>query len=216
MDRRAARRAGWEGAGVELTDVTGPLAPGGDHDLERFAGLDLTGQDASGSRFTDCALEDCVVEDVRLDDVRLVDGTLDRLRAGTLHAPGSTWQDVVVRDCRLGALPWYGAELTRVQVVGGKLDYVNLRDADLTDVVLDGCVIGELELTGARAQRLVVRDCAIRRLDVARATLRDVDLRGADLSRVDGIAGLSGATISEDQLVALAPALAAHLGMTVA
>ncbi len=47
------------------------------------------------------------------------------------------------------------------------------------------------------------------------ARLRDVDLRGADLSRVDGVAGLAGASIDERQLAELAPLLAAEAGLTV-
>ena len=45
--------------------------------------------------------------------------------------------------------------------------------------------------------------------------LTDVDLRGADLDTVRGIASLKGATVSFEQLMTLAPALAEELGLRV-
>ena len=46
-------------------------------------------------------------------------------------------------------------------------------------------------------------------------TLDEVDLRGAQLAALDGIGSLAGSLITEAQLVRLAPALAAHLGIRV-
>jgi uncharacterized protein YjbI with pentapeptide repeats len=66
-----------------------------------------------------------------------------------------------------------------------------------------------------RAARVTFVECRVGRLDVTRAQLREVDLRGADLAGIDGTAGLKGATISRHQLLELADALAAHLGVTV-
>ena len=110
----------------------------------------------------------------------------------------------------------YGAQLTRVRISGGKLDYVNLRDGTLTDVVIEDCVIGELDLVGARLTRVVLAGCRVGRLDVTRATLDRVDLRGAELTALRGLASLRGATITPEQLTDLAPHFAEHLGLTVA
>jgi hypothetical protein len=49
-----------------------------------------------------------------------------------------------------------------------------------------------------------------------KATLTEVDLRGAtELDLATGFDALRGATISESQLIALAPAIASALGITV-
>ena len=61
----------------------------------------------------------------------------------------------------------------------------------------------------------MIERCRIGRLDVTRARITSADLRGAELRRVDGLPGLAGATISEEQLLELAPALAAQLGIVV-
>ncbi|MDQ2623742.1 MAG: pentapeptide repeat-containing protein [Actinomycetota bacterium] len=128
---------------------------------------------------------------------------------------GSSLHDVVLEGCRFGALEVYDAELTDVVVRGGKLDYVNLRGSRVRDVRFEGAWIGDLDLGDATATRVTFVDCRIGRLDVTRAQLKDVDLRGADLDALDGLGGLSGATISTEQLFRLAPGFAAHLGITV-
>ena len=102
-----------------------------------------------------------------------------------------------------------------ITLAGGKVDYLNLRDATVRELRIVGATIDDLDLAGTTARDVVVEASRVRRLDVARARLTHVDLRGADLARVDGLDGLAGATISEEQLAALAPLLAAHLGVVV-
>ena len=53
----------------------------------------------------------------------------------------------------------------------------------------------------------------IDRLDCTGAKLADVDLRGARLTDIGNIEGLRGASISIEQLLDLAPALAERLGI---
>lgn len=59
-------------------------------------------------------------------------------------------------------------------------------------------------------------DCTLARVDFSDARMKDVDLRGAaavDIAR--GIERLSGAVISASQLLDLAPAFAAQIGVRV-
>ncbi|NTW40018.1 MAG: hypothetical protein HGA44_09025 [Cellulomonadaceae bacterium] len=69
---------------------------------------------------------------------------------------------------------------------------------------------------GDRCARSTYSSARIGRLNLTHAQLTDVDLRGADLSGLDGVAGLAGATISESQLVDLAGALAVQRRIAVA
>ena len=147
---------------------------------------------------------------------RLVDTSWSRVRADELSLARTTWWDGTLTDCRLGAVQAYGSSWTRVTVHGGKVDYLNLRESELVDVVLDGCVVDELALGGATVRRLVLRGSTVRRLDVTAARLVDVDLRGlSGLQHIEGVAGLAGATITGDLLLELAPALAEQLGIQV-
>ena len=191
------------------------LTPGVDLDGEEVRGADLSRQSADGGRIVECLVEDCDLDEADLHRTRVVETTLRRCRAGSLSATDGVWQDVVVEGCRFGAVAAHGLEATRLTLRGGKIDYLNLRDAELTDVTLAHVVVGELDLAGARVRRLRLDGCTVRRLDVTGATLEDVDLRGADLARLDGVGSLRGARVSEEQLVALAPHLAAFVGLEV-
>jgi uncharacterized protein YjbI with pentapeptide repeats len=96
-----------------------------------------------------------------------------------------------------------------------RLDYVNLRGAGLTQVQFLGCRVAELDAGSAQLSVVRFVDCQIGRLALGGAALDDTDLRRAELDALDGIGSLAGAVITEAQLARLAPALAAHLGITV-
>lgn len=194
---------------------SGSLEPEGDYELLTFDDLDLSGQEATSSRFLDCALTRCTLDDVRLVDAHLIETTITEARGVTLEVADATWRDVTLTGCRLGVVRAHGGRLTRVTIRGGKIDYLNLRDARVDDLRLVDTTIGDLDLVGAQATRLLVESSRIDRLDVTRARLTAADIRGADLRAIDGLAGLAGTTISTDQLLALAPLLAAHLRIAV-
>ncbi|MGC5412712.1 pentapeptide repeat-containing protein, partial [Streptomyces sp. DT225] len=98
----------------------------------------------------------------------------------------------------------HGAVLERVLVRGGKIDYLNLREARLTDVVFEGCVLAEPDFGGARLRRVEFRDCVLRRADFSAARMEAVDLRAvAELDIARGVERLAGAVISPVQLMEL-------------
>ncbi|MCA1224406.1 pentapeptide repeat-containing protein, partial [Streptomyces sp. 8L] len=199
-----------------LTPYEGGLEADGDFDGLAFLGADLAGQEGPGARFMDCALTDCVLDEAELGRARFIDSVLTRVRGVGTDLGGATLRDVEVVDARLGGTQLHGAGLERVVVRGGKIDYLNLRQARLTDVVFEGCVLAEPDFGGARLTRVEFRDCALRRADLTGVTLKDVDLRGAsELDVAKGLDRLAGAVISTAQLLDLAPAFAAHLGVRV-
>lgn len=193
------------------------LEADGVYDEQVYVDADLTDQRAPGARFLDCRFERCRADGLVLSRARLNDCALVEVRAVELDAARSQWFDVTLDRVRLGALTAHGARLTRVTVTGGKLDFVNLRGAELTDVTFDGCVLGELELGGATLRDVRFHDCQLDGLTVSTETrMTRVDLTGATLHVVNGLDGLRGATVSETQLLELAPLLAEHLGIAVA
>ncbi len=194
---------------------TGTLEVEGDYELLSFDGLDLSGQDGRESRFVECALTGCTLDETRLDESHLVETTITAARGTTVHLRDGSWRQVTWTDCRLGALLATGARLDGVTVRGGKIDFLALAGATVHELRLEGVWIGELGLGGATVRRLTLVGCRVDRIDAAGATLRECDLRGGEIAVVDGIAGLAGATISEDQAVTLAPLLAAALRIRV-
>ena len=200
----------------KLETFQGSLEIEGDYDSLAFRKVDLTAQDGEGAHFEDCVLIECTLDEVRIDHARILETIFTGSHATTLELLGATLRDVTFADCRIGALASPGSKWTQVSVRGGKLDYVNLRDAQLDNVKFEDCSIGELDLSGAIVTQLVILGCRVGQLTLTHAQLKDTDLRGAELSSVTGLTELAGATITNVQLHDLAPALAAHLQITVA
>lgn len=145
----------------------------------------------------------------------LSDSRLEGLDVLALTAPDAGWRDSEIASSRIGAMELYDANFRRMHFVGCKLGFVNLRGADLSDVAFTDCVIEELDLMRAAAKRISFSGCRIGRLELADSHLSDVDLRGAELADIGSPDGLRGVTVSADQLLDLAPILAARLGVRV-
>ena len=88
---------------------------------------------------------------------------------------------------------------------------MNLAGARLEDVVFEGCEIDGLDARAAQLRSVAFVDCTINELNVTEATLSKVDLSGARLRSLVGVENLRGAIISHEQLLDLAPVLAAQL-----
>ncbi|MBT2510930.1 pentapeptide repeat-containing protein [Streptomyces sp. ISL-98] len=194
----------------------GELESEGDYDGVEFRDLDLVGQEGRGARFMDCGLYGVALDETLLGRARFVDSVLDGVRGVGTDLAEASLRDVEVIDARLGGVQLHGASLERVLVRGGKIDYLNLRTAHLKDVVFDGCVLVEPDFGSARLERVEFRDCVLRGVDFTGVTMRDVDLRAvAELEIARGVGRLAGAVISPAQLVDLASAFAAEMGVRV-
>ncbi|MFJ5550007.1 pentapeptide repeat-containing protein [Streptomyces sp. NPDC093225] len=194
----------------------GELEPDGDYDGLEFVDEDFAGQEAVGARFMDCALRGCALDEAGLARARVLDSLWEGVRGvGTDLSRGSL-RDVEVVEARLGGTQLHGASLERVVFRGGKIDYLNLRMAVLKDVVFEGVVLVEPDFGNAELTRVGFRGCVLRGADFTGARMADVDLReAAELGIARGVEGLAGAVISPAQLLDLAPAFAARLGVRV-
>jgi uncharacterized protein YjbI with pentapeptide repeats len=184
-------------------------------DGETFDGFTLDDVRAPGVRLVECGLRSGTVgggdlgasvwRGTRLEQVRLVGVGLAR----------SQWTDVELTGCALSGCELYGANLRRVRLRDCVLDSVNLRGAVLHEVVFADCRVRDLDLGSAQLDDVRWAGSRIERLDLSFARLSAVDLRGATVDLARGWDRLQGAVVDHGQLLDLAPALAAHLGLTV-
>jgi len=191
------------------------LAAHGDYDAVLVADANLAGLHLDGVSFLASHLDRCGLDEASLRRGRLAECLLTEIHAVSLDLADAAWRETLVVDPRIGALSAPGCSWDNIRIRGGKLDFVNLSGAKLTDVVLERCVIGELDLGQAQVQRLRFDGVKLGVLDCAGARLVDVDFTGAEIGVVRGVDGLRGATISTTQLLDLAPLLAVHLGVRV-
>ncbi len=206
------------------TDITLPvltplgaadLAAHGDYDAVLVADADLAGLHLEGAAFLASHLDRCGLDEAVLRRGRLAECVLTEVHAVSLDVADAVWRETLVVDPRIGALSAPGATWDNIRIRGGKLDFVNLSGAKLTDVVFERCVIGELDLGQTQVQRLRFDGVKLGVLDCTGARLVDADFTGAEIGAVRGIDGLRGATFSTSQLLDLAPLLAAHLGVRI-
>ena len=185
------------------------------HDGLRLVGADLTGADLTGATFTECELVDVTAHTTVLQHARLLETRIERLHAPVLDATRSTWRDVELVGSRIGALDVYDAEIRSTRITGTKFDWINLRSSTLEDVLFEDCTIDELDLGAVTASRVVFVNCRAGSVALPHARLEDVDLRGLEMGSIANLEGLSGATLDSAQVTALAPLLAAHLGLRI-
>ena len=200
----------------ELAPLDSRVCDEGHYEYQRADNVSWDDVFASQARFSQCCFSTVTLTggewgrttfaDVRIEDSRLLGPDLS----------ASHWRDSeVVRGIASG-VQWHDADVRRVHFDQVKLDAVNFRGAALIDVVFTDCLLREVDFGGAKLTRVRFPGCTFEEADFSRAKLADVDLRGARLHFKAGLDALRGATIDGGQLVELAPALAAHLGLKIA
>lgn len=193
----------------------GDLAAHEHHEGLSLEGADLTGCDLSGATFTECELVGVTAHTTVLQHARLIETRIERLNAPVLDATRSTWRDVELSGSRIGALDIYDSGIRSTRITGSKFDWINLRSSILEDVLFEDCTIEELDLSGATATRVAFINCRVGSLALAHAQLKDVDLRGLEIGAIGNLEGMAGATLDAQQVTALAPVFASHLGIRV-
>jgi uncharacterized protein YjbI with pentapeptide repeats len=203
-------------APVELVDEdVQMLEPHESREGERFDGGDLTDVDLSGVTLTECVLDAVTLTDTGLRGARLTDCLVNSSFATSLVAARSTWRRVRIDNARWGSAELFDSEFESVIISGGKIDFLNLRGAKLTDVLIENAQITELDLASFIGTRVAVRNCRIDTIDFTRATCLDVDLRETTFARVVGIQGMRGTILNDTQLADFAPVMASLLGIRV-
>ncbi|MEC5200017.1 uncharacterized protein YjbI with pentapeptide repeats [Arthrobacter sp. PL16] len=199
-----------------VSRVEEPRLLDGDHrEGEHYERLMLDGEDLAGITLQECILEGVSLNDAELRGARFIECSFEDLYAPVFRASRSSWRETSLKSTRWGSAELYDSRLDGVHLDGGKLDYVNLRSSQLSDVLISGCIIGELDLTGGKATRVSLQDCTVGTLTLDGARLKDVDLRTSSFRSINGLDGLRGATIDEYQLQLLAPFLAESMGLRI-
>jgi uncharacterized protein YjbI with pentapeptide repeats len=204
------------GSPRELTPFEGDLEPDEDYEGLRFAEAAFDEATAGGCHFLDCAFVSTSFSGGRLRKSRFTGVTALQVRFVGTDLAETGWQDSTVTGCALAGVQAYSAALRRVVFRDGKLDSVNFRGATFTDVAFEDCVLRDVDFGGATLLRVSFAGCTLTGADFTKAACTEVDFRGARLGITAGYDCLRGVTIDSVQLVALAPYLARHLGITVA
>jgi len=155
------------------------------------------------------------------DDLELIDCVLDGVSfAGTgveldltrcsLHAcdlSGVRVRSVrksSMNECRLAGSDFSEGQLEHVRIVGGTMRYANLRMAQCTRVAFDGVAMSEVDFHGGSLRHVNFDQSSLEKVNIDGCSLKNVDLRGASTLGFTVLRSLSGALISEQQVMELA------------
>lgn len=191
------------------------LLSGGYVEVLHFTGFDRSLLDLTDGRIEDCLFSALNIGELSMRNARYIQCEFKQLSAPIVEGAGATLNDVRMTHSRFGSADFSDSSIDSVTFDHCKFGWVNLRTAQVRDVVFRDCSFDEIDLQQAKAQRLKFENCRTATLNVERANLSSVDLTGLEIAQVQGIEGLRGAMISEQQLMALSHEFAAHLGIRV-
>lgn len=161
----------------------------------RLAGVAFTAAVLDSLTFADVELNSCELSGARLDSAKFTRVELTNCRMGGFDAARMLGQDLVFGNC--------------------KLDGANFRMSELHRVIFNNCELSEVDFTDAQLRIVRFENCNLRGSKFKNARCADVDLAGSQVEGIAGVDGLNGASIEPQQVLALAPAALAHLGIRV-
>jgi uncharacterized protein YjbI with pentapeptide repeats len=181
----------------------------------QFAAADLTGISARNVTANEVVLDRCILLQAKLEKFRGMDLRMQHIDATAARCADASLLRSSITKCRMAGIDLSTSLLKEVTFEDCNLDLANFRYATLTRVQFIDCVLAEADFIGATLNHVTFVGCTLERTAFSQCKVTDVDLRGAHIISVSGWQSLKGATIDTQQLIAVAPQMAAELGLEV-
>jgi uncharacterized protein YjbI with pentapeptide repeats len=150
-----------------------------------------------------------------LAKVRLHDVVLEKVQMIGFKPETVAWGRVEISNSRLTGADFGGSFIEDCTFTGTKLDEAGFKLATLTRVVFDNCVLTRADFSSSQLRNIVFKNCTVDGMQLSGAICRRVDVRKQDITGIKGVLGLKGSIISSEQLLQIAPLLAAELDFSV-
>jgi len=147
-----------------------------------------------------------------LDKFELTDSLGTKLEAAALRTHKANLLRVMLTDSRLTGAEFAEAHIEDCTFKNVKFDEAGFRFASFKRVRFEDCMLRQADFSSAKFEQVIFTGCDLDSTNFMSAHCKDLDVTTEDLTTVKSILGLKGATISEVQLMQLAPLLAAELG----
>jgi len=155
----------------------------------------ITNQDVTNITIWDSILVRCDISACRLFDAGLLRSELLGCRAVGLQLGESTIKDVSFKNCKLSMASFRKCTLMRVTFENCILDDTDFNNATLSDVSFIKCELNRTDFSGIKAAK--------------------VDMTNSDIRQIRGVRSLKNVRVSAEQVLDLAPLLAAEVGLVV-
>lgn len=200
MPRLSQNLTPWDGSPASTTELQGCL---------------ITEQDFSEVKhlfIDDCIAQNTIATGAALKNFEVTDATFTRFEAAALRAYQTNFLRVEIRDSRLTGADFPEAVFKDCTFKNVKCDESGFRFARFERVRFENCVLSAADFAQATLSNVTFSGCELDGTNFAGAHCKQVGFESDNLSACKGIVGLKGATISSEQLVQIAPLLAAELG----
>lgn len=160
-------------------------------------------------------IEGGAIDAERLREEGLQDVLLERVDLANLRGVRVLVERATLRGCRMTGIQLAESTIRDALFEGCRIDMAAFRMTTFERVVMRDCVLRELDLVEAKLSSVVLEDCDLTGADLSHSTFARSELRGC---RCDGLVGaeqLRGTAMPWADIVALAPELAAGVGIAV-
>ena len=195
--------------------------------------MELGDSPLAGARLERVLLRGLSLDERSAPDLRLAESRLEDVALDGCEAAGLIFSDVVVAGGSWANLRAVRGALTRVEAREVRATGADFAETELRDVVFDGCRLDLASFRFARVARVAFVDCRLEEADFHGATLSSVrfercglrhasfenvsfsqsELRACEWEGLTGAESLAGTRIPLADVLGLAPARAAALGI---
>lgn len=177
------------------------------------AHADLAGIEVRSLDLDEVRLSDCDLGAARLTRFGLLDCELVRCDLANVLGRDSSAVRAVLAESRMTGFAWPEGSLQDVVFRGCRLDLASLRFARLERVTFEDCILREADFQGARMSSVRFHDCDLTGASFHEARFERSELRRCRLEDLRGADGLRGLAMEWSDVVTLAGAFAAALGV---
>jgi len=182
-------------------------------DRSLLRGVDLVG--TTSMNVDASRIENCILTGLELDKLDMADVACVRLEAAVLRAYKTRLLRVQISDSRLTGVEFAEGRFEDCLFRNVKFNQAGFRFVNFKRVRFEDCMLAETDFSNAIFSKVTFVGCDLDATNFVSATCKDVDVTAVDLTKVKGVLGLKGATISSGQLMQLATLLASELGFRV-
>lgn len=177
--------------------------------------LDLVETEASELEIKECVFEGTDFANAQLNSLTLTDARIARCNLANLKTRGGGLVRVIVSDSRLTGIDWIEGSGRDVSFQGCRADLASLRFTRLERVEFIDCQLSQADFANARLKEVRFEGCDLAEADFSHAKLERCEFRGCQFDRLKGVTSLGGAAMEWTDIVGLAGALAAAVGIKV-
>jgi uncharacterized protein YjbI with pentapeptide repeats len=167
----------------------------------------------NGAAVHDVRAVDADLSGVRARGISLRDVELVRCTLANLEARTSRLVRAVVSESRLTGLGWFEGSVQDVVFRGCRIDLASFRFSQLERVTFEDCVLREADFEEVRCASVAFHGCDLTGASFANARFARSEFRRCTLDDLRGVEGLRGAAMEWSDILALAGAFAAALGV---